>query len=210
MTFDTLTGEQTWNGSQAKFHSIWTPTKAKNHIGLKECHLSIAAQQGRGNCSRVKTSKQTALVGLDEDLGTFWETRYELPEGTILKVTGWKQEEGFKKFANFYLRMREGAALRMVKLDLPNAGGRARFPYAYARGHFDIITPGEAETWGVKTNAVFHKTFGKSRFKLCFEDMILEPEKEAKTVLVEATVDTPKGGKQAVMMFEKVRKIRNR
>lgn len=211
MILDMLTGSQTWNQSQARLNAIWVPTKAKTHAGLKECHLSIAAAQNRGQTQRIKGSKATALVGLDADLGEFWETRYDMPEGSVVKMAAFKQEaDGFKKMANVYIRLREGAALRMMKFELPNEHGRSRYPFAYVTGHFDYITASEAEAYGVKTNPVFLKSFGKARFKLCFEDVIIEPETKEKKVIAAKEVTTGDGKKQEVMMFEKVRKIRKR
>ena len=215
MILDTLSGQQTWNGSQAKFNLIWVPFDKKKHIGLRECHLFIAGNQGRGSVTRVKSQRSNALIGLSDDVGAYVESRFEIPDGSILKVSGFIREsdghggEGLKRFAQCYIRLREGAALRMVKCDLPNEHGRNRFPYAYVRGHFDILSAQEALAYGVKTPPQFVKTFSKSRFGLVFADMVIEPETTAKTVITASTVATSQGTTE-VMMFEKVRKIRDR
>lgn len=211
MLIDTLTGEQNWNGSSCRFNVFWCPTNMKNHVGLKECHLGIAAKQARGNTSRVKTSKQPALVGLDEDMGVMWETRYEVPEGSVLKLGSFKSEGTIQKSAQQYIRVREEAALRMVKFDIPNDHGRARFPYAYVRGHFDLLTVEEAAVYGVKTPPAFVKMYSPTRCKMVYETLVIEPEASPKVVMSKTKVATgKKGEKDEVMMFEKVRKIRER
>lgn len=220
MYIDTLTGQQTWNGSQGKFHILWMPSrKNKKHVGLGECHLYLAANQSRGGVARVKNQVTPALVGLVTGVDNqFNETRFDVPEGQILKLSGFTREgadedgtdEGIKRMAQHYIRMREGAALRMVKMDLPNEHGRARFPFAYIQGQFDLLTLEEAESYGVKTPPAFHKAFSTTRFKLLFKEEIITPETKAKTIKSKAEVKTGDGGKEEVMMFEKVRRIRTR
>jgi len=216
MWIDTLTGNQTWKGSQASFNVLWVPNDKKKHVGLKECHLYVAGNQLRGGVSRLKSQTNNALVGMDKNAGFYVESRFDMNEGTVLKLSAFIREgaedgdEGIKRFGQQYVRLREAAALRMVRMTLPNEHGKNRYPYAYIRGHFDLLTVEEALAYGVKTHKNFVKTFSKSRFKTLFVDDILTEEKEAATVMTSKAVVTGEGESEAVMMFEKVRKIRKR
>lgn len=176
MVIDALTGRETWRASSANFNVIVCPTEEQKRLtGALEEHIGLAANRKRG-ITQLNRVKAPAFIGLKDDLGVWSECRFDVPEGTILKGYGMCCNYGKpQKNAAIYVRLREGAALREIRIRLL-CESRSRHTHAYLKGHFDVLSLDEVMRHGVECKPQFQFLSNPDRIERTYECVVIVPE----------------------------------
>lgn len=199
MLIETCTGNENFNHSSAKVYVLHQPSR--DFPAAKSVHLFVLGKGPDATVTNVSTRFVEAAPGLIDDFGKWALTRFEVPEGMILKVYGQRKMGGVTgpgrhSGAAMLLRLRNDAALRRINMPL-TGDERAHFSSIHPlTGKFDILTVAQAHAFGVNVDS-FRSQMQEANVENVFAMETLEAEQappvEEQTVTVQ---NTP--GEQAV------------
>lgn len=154
MLVDVSYGKENFPQASSQLWLFYVPLVGPGETRRNEVHLWAAAKEpatgvrkvSRGGADAVPAS----LIG-DRQLGTWSDNRFDLPEGTVLKLFATKKTSwsSLKQSAIIYIRVRNGAALRRFHFDTTRTQRlSSRETIEAINGRFDVLTPGEVANMG--------------------------------------------------------------
>lgn len=157
-----MTGNENITPNTAKFYVFWTPTrKCVDLYGTKE-EKNIQIQI-EGNSPITFVSKgypERAMAGRIAEFGTFVNNKYDIANGTVLKIFAQRQlglmSRQFR--AGVFLKVDEKAPYYQIKMDLTKSPG-ATFSETLVEGRFHLLTLEDAQKLGITVPPMFASMF---------------------------------------------------
>ncbi len=155
MLIETCTGNENFTHSSAKVFVLHQPSDA--FPAANTAHLFVLGKEQDATVTNVSTRFVEAAPGLIEDFGKWALSRFEIPEGMILKVYGQRKMGGVSgpgrhSGAAMLIRLRSDAALRMICMSL-TGDSRAHFSSIHpVVGKFDVLSVAQAHALGVSVD----------------------------------------------------------
>lgn len=191
MLIETCTGNENFERSSAKAFVLHQPSR--DFPAPMTRHLFVLGKEQDATVTNVSTRFVEAAPGLIEDFGKWALTRFEVPEGMILKLYGQRKMGGVSgpgrhSGAAILVRLRHDAALRRICMSL-TGDSRAHFTsISPLVGRFDILTGTQAYTFGVNVDR-FRSQMSEANVESVFTMETLEAEQappvEEQTVTVQ-------------------------
>ena len=179
-------GQETFQKKAAQQYIFWCPQKNlfPEDIGAKEIALGSAVRYGNGGLKELSRTVMDPFIGTSGgvNLGAWTDGKYSAPEGTILKIHGQSLDWGSVKKANLYIRLRNGAALREIRLPLTQTT-RSRYQHAFFSGAFDLLSTEDVDLAGIKINPAFLGLSSPYNIKKAFQEIILSPATAEKPII---------------------------
>ena len=189
---NTLTGQETWRSGTWKFH-VFVMHSPLSDGPTKEESLAAAIKGTNTGITRVRRNGSSpSQSNRKKELGYWTNNTYALPEGTILKIYGYRSApvRGHRAFTvNQLVRMRADASYQKLSMTLSN-NPEALHTEALVSGRFDIITADEAEGYGLRMHprkrAMFDRAVDSTlQVTVIEEGLPVSDVIEAKTVITE-------------------------
>ena len=179
-------GQETFQKKAAHHYIFWCPQKNlfPEDIGAKEIALASAVRYGNGGLKELSRTVTDPFIGTSGgvSLGSWTDGKYAAPEGTILKLHGQTLDWGSAKKANLYIRLRNGAALREIRLPLTQTT-RSRYQHAFFSGAFDLLSTEDVDLAGIKIIPAFLPLSAPYNIKRTFNEIILSPATAEKPIV---------------------------
>lgn len=184
---DALIGGQSYEKTSAMLHMYYCPQPNKlpddAKLRGKEVHLGQIDKLASTSVSKVSALPFLPYVGVNAaiagSLGKWWQSRYAVEDGAVIKIHGQRVSWGVVKKANLYIRIREGAAVTQLTIDLPS-NQYSRFQTATVKGNFDLLTLDEVDELGISIPSAFVKLSNPSAITGVFATSILVPASQTK------------------------------
>lgn len=200
VNISTVTGFETFDDASAKVHVFWCPqgqyANAEGSEVQAECHLNQAAKPSDPpHSSGVMKGPSTRDTSQARNELTQWYVNsYGVPEGTVLKMFGSRSTKWNERrlTASIYIRVREQAALRRIRMGLTNNELSVR-SHAELTGRFDVLTVEEVKALGVPILKIYERFADPLWYGALFELVEIEPEEAIRTVVEDREVEVGEG-----------------
>lgn len=202
MVITGVTGQQSWNNHLAKLMLFSVDINAKTETLV----TSNTLRNGGSRVDVINARNDTTI-----DLGKFTRFTSDIfAPGQLLKVYAEKMAAftSQHKKAALYFQLRNGAALRKIKITLDDSKGALR--EAFVMAPCDILTLAQAIEEGAPEPKytgfrVMHETSAVSRL---FDLSVVEEEVTAKQQISRVSVTNAQGNIVAVPVAVRTRKLR--
>jgi hypothetical protein len=183
-----------------------------NKVNNLEAYVSVSAKNPASGVKPYGPALFSPSVsGCVQDIGgRFIQSSYEVEESQILKVfTKIKQGYGkMDKIANFFIKVREGAAYRSLKINTLNHHS-VLFKTAKIEGCFDLLTLEEALAEGVKVKQEFRRLYAPEAVStvLTSSDILVQETKTSVKKQIVEVVDPTTGNKTNIVKAKRRRAL---
>lgn len=206
---EVMCGSEVFDTGNAKVHVFAVPCKLYNGFN-KEVHIDIASKQQDIPVrlhNRIGSYNAYNEVFRD-DMGKWTQTVYTAEDGMIFKIFAHRAGlHGQRKTdACQFIRIRDDAAYREIKVQLVGSP-KARFQHAIIKGCFDILTPEQAETYGVKIAQAFRHTMDAGEVRRIMEFKVLRAETGPQKVVRERVYKKASGEQVVIQKTRRARAI---
>lgn len=206
MILTATTGTEAFALGASKFHTFFVPTLA---FPGKEIHIGVAGRDQHCPVGLVGYPQVLpAAPGYRDELGKWTTGNYELPEGMVLKVFGYKKmaANSHPTSASQLIRMREGGPLQRIKM--PTVGWvNAQYQTVEVTGRFDLLTVEEAAVLGVRVPPQYLPGFHPTSTERVFRYEEVEAERATKVQTETKNVVNTQGEEVAVRTQQRRRNM---
>lgn len=206
VNISTVTGFETFDDASAKVHVFWCPqgqaraqqpgTESPAAPAEIECHLNQAAKPSDpphpSGVMKGPSMRDTPQARIE--LTQWYVSSYGVPEGTVLKMFGARSTKWNERrlTASIYIRVRERAALRRIRMGLTNNELSVR-THAELTGRFDVMSVEEVKALGVSVLGIYERFADPLWYGALFELVEIEPEEAPRTVVESTEVEVGEG-----------------
>jgi hypothetical protein len=178
----TLLGQETWE--EGTWQLFLFGVSYPQCDAVKSAGIGVHAKDD--TIPQVQLVRKNAVAaskqGRKDELGRWTSATFGALEGSVFKIYARRSGAWGRKpiITSLLIRMRATAAMHRVQLALSNRDD-ATFTHAYVTGRFDILTPENAETYGVELN-VRDRKFLESTWGSGLDVLEIEPGVREETV----------------------------
>lgn len=207
MLLQATTGKENFQAGSAQVHVFFLPS---NRFPGKEVHITQLAKGSNPSCPVSTVGPKNyvpACTGARPEMGGWFTTAYEVPEGAIFKVFAIRKNPQFRRQGNMIIQARSSAAFRRIRVSL-SGNVHAPFSHVTIEGRFDILDLADAESQGVNINPMYRRFFleGQARAQMfALEEM--DTETAPREVIQERQVEATDGEAVVVATRERRRAL---
>lgn len=214
MLIQTTIGTENWDIGGSKVYLFVCPT-SRHPLTGKEMHLFDVAKQRSSNArmptiSAVGNPAVTpAGLGMKPEIAGKWtDAVYDVPDSVLLKLMVQRSQNGNAKSINVLFSMREGAALRRIRIPTI-VNRRSTRQTVTIEGRFDVLSLQEAALVGYAPPAPFVPSFLPSRWSAIpgFQVIEVSPENVARPVVRTTVVENSAGEAVSVPVVHRHRAL---
>jgi hypothetical protein len=156
MLIQMTTGSELLKVGSSKFH-VFALSTNERRLPKQEMHIGMAAKLATSGIDVTQREALAAGRGSTVNQGTWWRTIYDVQEGQVFKVWGWRKTSGraynsnvgMTRSAAFLIQTRAHAALRRVKFTQLDSA-LTSVKNVTIEGRFDIVSLKTAARAGVQ------------------------------------------------------------
>lgn len=207
MLINTVTGNENFSNSSAKVHVFYKPSRAFPGNEMFLGQMAKAGGYGHNVSTHGPVSFVSAAQGMRMEIVGKWATQtFNVPDGMIIKVFGWRQSRGLAVSAIALLKARSTAAMNRLSVQL-TGNERATYAYANIEGRFDVLTPEQAVAEGCKFTPLEIKQLDPVALQRLFSITVMDAELARPVEQRKVNVKTADGTAVSYVEERKLRRI---